>query len=91
MDSVSNAQLVGPPQVVSLIAEGVFKRNPGLRVCLQEVGFNWIHAPDVAFRQGLEVALARSAVGDRPSLGVHRPELSGDYLAVAHPELGLLR
>jgi hypothetical protein len=41
-DSVSNAQLVAPSQVLSLIVEGVFKRHPELHVSLLELGFSWI-------------------------------------------------
>lgn len=43
-DSVSNAQLVAPQQILSIICEGVFKRNPDLKISLQELGFNWVHA-----------------------------------------------
>lgn len=41
-DYVANGQLLAPPQLLSLVAEGVFERHPGLRVCLAECGFNWI-------------------------------------------------
>jgi len=41
-DYVANAQLIAPPQVLSLVIEGVFVRHPELRVCLQELGFNWM-------------------------------------------------
>lgn len=40
-DYVSNAQVV-QAHVVSLIAEGVFRDIPELRVCLSECGFSWL-------------------------------------------------
>ncbi|WP_236791586.1 amidohydrolase family protein [Amycolatopsis sp. GM8] len=42
-DYVSNAQIV-QAHVVSLIAEGVFRDIPQLRVCLSECGFSWVPA-----------------------------------------------
>jgi predicted TIM-barrel fold metal-dependent hydrolase len=42
-DYLSNTQIV-QGQVVSLIAEGVFDKLPGLRVCLAECGFSWLPA-----------------------------------------------
>ncbi|GAB2965895.1 amidohydrolase family protein [Amycolatopsis acidiphila] len=42
-DYVSNAQIV-QAHVVSLIAEGVFRDLPDLRICLAECGFSWLPA-----------------------------------------------
>lgn len=41
-DYVANGQLVAPPQLLSLIAGGIFERQPDLRISLAECGFNWI-------------------------------------------------
>lgn len=43
-DFVSNAQLVAPNQLLSIVTEGVFKRHPELKMALPELGFNWISA-----------------------------------------------
>ena len=43
-DSVANAQLVAPNQLLSIVNEGVFRRHPELRMALLELGFNWVSA-----------------------------------------------
>jgi hypothetical protein len=41
-DYVSISQITAPPQLMSLVAEGVFDRYPSLNVAFVECGFNWI-------------------------------------------------
>jgi uncharacterized protein len=41
-DYLANSQIIAQAQVMSLVAEGVFERVPGLRVALLECGFSWV-------------------------------------------------
>ncbi|MGH3302693.1 MAG: amidohydrolase family protein [Streptosporangiaceae bacterium] len=70
-DYLYNSQIIAPNQVLSLVAEGVFDRYPGLRVCLAELGFAWL--PSLLWRFDKDwKALWRETpwVGDKPSVYV---------------------
>jgi len=72
-DYVANAQLIAPPQLLSLVVEGVFVRHPDLRVTMQELGFSWI--PSLMWRFDKDwKSLWREVpwVKDRPSDYIRR-------------------